>query len=99
MHGMQCCTYIQSCDISLMSCDSIPAERQRLRSGFPPKELKPGSDPAHPLELTNGERVSVDIIETKQDTPPPKPKVTHEKVREEEKEEMEEAGKSMSTSL
>ena len=41
---------------------SIPAEQQRLRAGFPPKELKPGDDPTCPVELVNGERVSVDIV-------------------------------------
>ena len=43
-----------------VSC-SIPVEQQRLRWGFPPKELRP-SDPTHPVELTNGERVSVDVV-------------------------------------
>lgn len=37
-------------------------EQQRLRWGFPPKELRPSSDPTHPVELTNGERVSVDVV-------------------------------------
>ena len=42
---------------------SIPPEKQRLRSGFPPRELKPPSDdPSLPVELANGERVSVDVI-------------------------------------
>ncbi len=50
---------------------SIPPEMQRLRSGFPPKELKPGPDPTQPLELANGERVSVDIIERKVESPIP----------------------------
>lgn len=37
-------------------------EQQRLRWGFPPKELRPSADPTHPVELTNGERVSVDVV-------------------------------------
>lgn len=42
---------------------SIPPVQQRLRSGFPPKELLPEcDDPSLPVNLTNGERVSVDII-------------------------------------
>ncbi len=42
---------------------SIPPVRQRLRSGFPPKELLPESgDPSLPVNLTNGEKVSVDIV-------------------------------------
>ena len=42
---------------------SIPPEKQRLRSGFPPRELKPPSeDPSLPVNLANGERVSVDVI-------------------------------------
>ena len=35
---------------------------QRLRAGFPPKELKPGNDPNLPVQLANGERVQVDVI-------------------------------------
>ena len=42
----------------------IPAEQQRLRRGFPPRELRPSEDPTHPVELTNGERVSVDVVTT-----------------------------------
>ena len=41
---------------------SIPAEQQRLRWGFPPRELRPSVDPTHPVELANGERVSVDVV-------------------------------------
>ena len=37
-------------------------DQQRLRWGFPPRELRPSSDPTHPVELTNGERVSVDVV-------------------------------------
>lgn len=40
----------------------IPLERQKLRSGFPPRELHPPSDPSQPVALANGERVSVDIL-------------------------------------
>lgn len=50
--------------IIILSCNSIPAEQQRLRWGFPPKELRPSTDPTHPVELTNGERVSVDVMAT-----------------------------------
>ena len=35
---------------------------QRLRAGFPPKELKPGADPNVPVQLANGERVQVDVV-------------------------------------
>ena len=35
---------------------------QRLRAGFPPKELKPGADPSVPVQLANGERVQVDVV-------------------------------------
>ena len=38
---------------------------QRLRAGFPPKELKPGNDPNLPVQLANGERVQVDVINPK----------------------------------
>ncbi len=42
---------------------SIPPGQQRLRSGFPPKELLPElGDPSLPVNLANGERVSVDIL-------------------------------------
>ena len=41
---------------------SIPAEQQRLRWGFPPRELRPSVDTTHPVELANGERVSVDVV-------------------------------------
>lgn len=41
---------------------SIPSEQQRLRWGFPPQELRPSADPTHPVELCNGERVSVDVV-------------------------------------
>ena len=42
---------------------------QRLRAGFPPKELKPSADPNLPVQLANGERVQVDVvnIQPKQD--------------------------------
>ena len=35
---------------------------QRLRAGFPPKELKAGADPNAPVQLANGERVQVDVV-------------------------------------
>lgn len=41
---------------------SIPPDRQKLRSGFPPRELQPPADPQQPVDLANGEKVSVDII-------------------------------------
>ena len=40
----------------------IPRQRQKLRSGFPPRELLPPVDPTQPVELHNGEKVSVDIL-------------------------------------
>jgi len=39
-----------------------PHRRQRLRCGFPPKQLHPPSDPTQPLNLANGDRVLVDVI-------------------------------------
>ena len=35
-----------------------------MRSGFPPRELVPPSDPSLPVDLANGEKVSVDILPT-----------------------------------
>ena len=35
---------------------------QRLRTGFPPKELKSGADPNEPVQLANGERVQVEVV-------------------------------------
>lgn len=40
----------------------VPVERQKLRSGFPPRELHPPEDPTQPVALVNGEKVSVDIL-------------------------------------
>lgn len=50
----------------------IPPHRQKIRSGFPPRELHPPSDPTQPVNLENGEKVSVDIL-------PPTP-VTEERL-------------------
>ena len=41
---------------------SVAPGNQRLRAGFPPKELKAGSEPNLPVQLANGERVQVDIV-------------------------------------
>ena len=41
---------------------SIPAHCQKLRLGFPPRELRPPSDPTQPVDLANGEKISVDMI-------------------------------------
>lgn len=40
----------------------IPASEQKLRWGFPPKELLAPEDPGAPLPLSHGERVSVERI-------------------------------------
>ena len=40
----------------------IPPLEQKLRWGFPPKELCPSEDPSSPLALSHGERVSVERI-------------------------------------
>lgn len=40
----------------------IPPLQQKLRWGFPPKELCPSEDPSSPLALSHGERVSVEKI-------------------------------------
>ena len=47
---------------SCFSLFSVPPVNQRLRAGFPPKELKPGADPSVPVQLANGERVQVDVV-------------------------------------
>lgn len=48
---------------SCVTCSyRIPPERQKLRSGFPPRELLPPADPTHPVNLTNGEKVSVEVL-------------------------------------
>ena len=47
---------------TLTLCCSIPVERQKLRSGFPPRELHCPEDPTQPVALVNGEKVSVDIL-------------------------------------
>ena len=39
---------------------SIPVPNQRLRWGFPPKELHPSEDPSSPFKLSHGECVSVE---------------------------------------
>ena len=36
--------------------------QQKLRCGFPPRELHPPSDSSQPLNLANGDRVLVDVI-------------------------------------
>lgn len=41
---------------------SIPAHLQKLRSGFPPRELCPPSDPSQPVSLANGDKVSVEKL-------------------------------------
>ena len=43
---------------------------QRLRAGFPPRELKPGVDPNLPVQLVNGERVQVDVVNVQQKPTP-----------------------------
>ena len=40
----------------------IPVSVQKLRWGFPPKELLAPEDPAAPLPLSHGERVSVERV-------------------------------------
>lgn len=42
---------------------------QRLRCGFPPRELHPPSDASQPLNLANGDRVLVDIISDQSEQP------------------------------
>ena len=56
----------------MCSMSRIPPHRQKIRSGFPPRELHPPSDPTQPVDLENGEKVSVDIL-------PPTP-VTEERL-------------------
>ena len=41
---------------------SIPACKQKLRSGFPPRELVPPDDPSLPVDLADLEKISVDIV-------------------------------------
>jgi hypothetical protein len=40
----------------------IPSSQQKLRWGFPPRELTQPDDPLSPLPLTHGEKVSVERI-------------------------------------
>lgn len=42
----------------------VPPERQRIRIGFPPKELKrpSGSDLHEPIPLAHGDKISLEII-------------------------------------
>ena len=40
----------------------IPVHQQKLRWGFPPKELLPPEDHTSPLPLSHGERVSVERL-------------------------------------
>lgn len=42
----------------------IPSEQQKLRWGFPPKELCRPEDPSTPLPLSHGERISVERMTT-----------------------------------
>lgn len=50
-------------DLQMMIEDElgVPSNCQRLRWGFPPKELRPSEDNA-PLTLSHGERVSVEWV-------------------------------------
>ena len=43
--------------------------QQRLRCGFPPRELHAPSDISQPLNLANGDRVLVDIIPDQSEQP------------------------------
>ena len=43
--------------------------QQRLRCGFPPRELHAPSDSSQPLNLANGDRVLVDIISDQSEQP------------------------------
>ena len=43
--------------------------QQRLRCGFPPKELHAPNDTSQPLNLANGDRVLVDILSDQSEQP------------------------------
>ena len=43
--------------------------QQRLRCGFPPRELHAPSDTSQPLNLANGDRVLVDVISDQSEQP------------------------------
>ena len=43
--------------------------QQKLRCGFPPKELHPPTDVSQPLNLANGDRVLVDVISDQSEQP------------------------------
>ncbi len=60
----------------ILSYSSIPASRQKLRSGFPPRELLPPDDPTRPLDLANGEKVSVDVIAPLEEVSPATPSLS-----------------------
>lgn len=47
----------------------ISYRQQRLRCGFPPRELHAPSDSSQPLNLANGDRVLVDIISDQSEQP------------------------------
>ena len=52
----------------LLLMSSVAPVNQRLRAGFPPKELKPGGDPSLPVQLANGERVQVDVVKVEKES-------------------------------
>ena len=64
VHGCYVCVYVCVCvnESPFILMSSVPPVNQRLRAGFPPKELKPGSEPDLPVQLANGERVQVDVV-------------------------------------
>jgi len=49
----------------------VPPSRQKLRSGFPPRELVAPSDPTLPVALANGDKVSLDILPAPPSPVPP----------------------------
>ena len=49
----------------------VPPSRQKLRLGFPPRELVAPSDPAAPVALANGDKVSLEILPAPPSPAPP----------------------------
>lgn len=54
----------------------ITKDRQKIRYGFPPRELKPPENEQEPLPLTHGDRVSVEEL------PEPKPEEEEKSAKE-----------------
>lgn len=61
MAGLSC-TLVSVGSYHMVFLSRIPRHRQKLRSGFPPRELHPPLDVTQPVKLDNGEKVSVDIL-------------------------------------